>query len=140
VATTTTTQPTSFSPQSGATATTATYVPPTASYTLNLTAGTSPCWVSVLSSATGKSLFTGTLPAGQSQQVPAQGTTTVTIGAPSALAVTLDGEPVTMPPGFQAPFTMTMQPAVTPGTTVTTSGTTAPTGSTTTSQGQPATP
>ena len=72
--------------------------------------------------------------------MPASDGTEVQLGAPGAISITLDGEPVTMPPGFQAPFTMTMQPAVTPGTTVTTGGTTAPTGSTTTSQGQPATP
>jgi len=107
--TTTTTVPPKFTPVA-ATATTATYVPPAASFSVTLVTTTGACWVDVTSS-TGATLFTQTLPIGTTKTITASGSTTVILGAPSAIDVSIDHEPVVLPTGFQTPFTMTLQPA-----------------------------
>ena len=56
-------------------------------------------------------LFTGTLFAGQSHAISATGPVTVIAGAPAAFTATVDGSAVTLPPGFQAPFTLSFQTA-----------------------------
>ncbi len=105
---TTTTVPTSFVATTS-TPTSATYVPPAPSYTLTLTATTGACWVTVKSS-TGSTVFSQTLASGQTQSVPLAGASTIDLGAPSALTVTLDRKPVVLPNGYQTPFLMTFQP------------------------------
>jgi len=115
---TTTTLPVRFTPQSS-TATTALYVAPSADYTVNVNATTGSCWVEVTSVATGTVLYTATLTPGEQQSVKASGTTTVLMGAPGAVAVSIDQTPVAFPLGYATPFTMTIQA---PTTTTTTSG------------------
>ncbi len=121
---TTTTVPSSFT-ATASTATSATYVPPTPSYTLTLTATTGACWVTVKSS-TGSSVFSQTLAAGQSKSMPLTGASTIDLGAPGALTLTLDRKPVVLPNGYQTPFVMTFQPAATSSTAA--AGTTGTTG------------
>jgi uncharacterized membrane protein len=121
---TTTTVPASFVATTS-TPTSATYVPPAPSYTLTLTATTGACWVTVKSS-TGSTVFSQTLASGQTQSVPLAGASTIDLGAPSALTVTLDRKPVVLPNGYQTPFLMTFQP---PGASSTgTAGTAGSTG------------
>ncbi len=107
--TTTTTVPARFVPVA-ATSLTATYHPPAATYSVTLSTKTSDCWVTV-SSSSGTSIFSETMHPGQSKSLSVTGEATVTIGAPSVLAVTLDHEPVILPAGYGTPFTMTLQPA-----------------------------
>ncbi len=107
--TTTTTVPARFVPVA-ATSLTATYHPPAATYSVTLSTKTSDCWVTV-SSSSGTSIFSETMHPGQTKTLSVTGEATVTIGAPSALAVTLDHEPVVLPTGYGTPFTMTLQPA-----------------------------
>jgi redox-sensitive bicupin YhaK (pirin superfamily) len=107
VSTTTTTVPTSFHAVSS-TATTATYNPPTASYSLVLTAASGDCWVSVTSGSTAAT--SKTLLQGQALPIAGNGTTTVTLGAPGAVSITLDHEPLVLPSTYQSPFVLTLVP------------------------------
>jgi hypothetical protein len=84
-------------------------------YSLALAATTGECWVDATNTATGAVLFTGTLFAGQSHAIAATGPVTVIAGAPAAFSATVDGAAVTLPPGFQAPFTLNFEAA--PATT-----------------------
>jgi hypothetical protein len=59
----------------------------------------------------GNVLFSSVLLAGQSHIVAATGPVTVVAGAPSSFAATVDGAPVSLPPGAQAPFTLSFVPA-----------------------------
>ena len=113
--TTTTTTSTAPPAVSGATAATphaATYDVAAASYSLSLAASSGECWVEAENPATGTVLFSGTLFSGQSHIVSASGPVVVIAGAPGAFAATVNGVPVTLPPGYQSPFTLTFQ---TPG-------------------------
>jgi hypothetical protein len=76
-----------------------------ASYALVLDATNGECWVQA-TNASGSVLFTGVLYAGQSHTVPATGAVTVIAGAPNAFSATVNGVPVSLPSGFQAPFTL----------------------------------
>jgi hypothetical protein len=60
-------------------------------------------------------LFIGTLYAGQSHTITASGPLTVLAGAPSAFTATVNGTPVSLPAGYQAPFTLTFQTPAAPG-------------------------
>ena len=62
-------------------------------------------------------LFTTTLLAGQSHAIAATGPVTVIAGAPGAFSATVNGAPVTLPPGNQAPFTLQFQTAAAASTT-----------------------
>jgi hypothetical protein len=53
-------------------------------------AASAPCWTQVRS-ASGTTLFTGTIAAGQSQTVPVPGNATLTLGNTHAATVTVDG-------------------------------------------------
>ena len=117
--TTTTTAPTSFSAQS-TTANSATYVPPTPSYQLTFTASNGACWVLVTAQSTGSTLYTAVMPKGTSQTVPASDGTEVQLGAPSAITITLDGEPVILPSSITSPYALYFQPAASAATTPTT--------------------
>jgi hypothetical protein len=90
-----------------------------ASYSLTLGANNGECWVSATDTSTGKVLFSGTLFTGQSETVAATGPLTVIAGAPGAFTATVNGAAVVLPPGAQAPFTLTfLSPSGTPsGTT-----------------------
>jgi hypothetical protein len=110
--TTTSTAPPAVSGATTATPHAATYDVAAASYSLSLAASSGECWVEAENPATGTVLFSGTLFSGQSHIVSASGPVVVIAGAPGAFAATVNGVPVTLPPGYQAPFTLTFQ---TPG-------------------------
>jgi hypothetical protein len=109
--TTTTLAPPVSLPQSS-TASTATYDVAGSSFSLSFAATSGPCWVDATNSTSGATLFAGTLQPGKNQSVNVTGPATVIIGAPSVLAVAVDGSQVAMPTGFDTPFTMMF---VTPG-------------------------
>jgi hypothetical protein len=109
--TTSTTAPPAVSAPTTASAHAATYTVQATSYTLNVAATVGECWVEITATPTGSPLFTGTLQSGQSHSVTVTGSATVIAGAPVAFSATVDGAPVTLPPGNQAPFTLTFQPA-----------------------------
>jgi hypothetical protein len=112
--TTTTTAPPAVSAPANASANTATYQVADASYSIVLAAHSGECWVQATQTSTGKVLYAGTLLSGQSQTVPASGSVSVVAGAPGAFTATVNGAAVVLPPGAQAPFTLTFQP---PGVT-----------------------
>ncbi|MGH9019326.1 MAG: DUF4115 domain-containing protein, partial [Acidimicrobiales bacterium] len=95
---------------SAATASTAAYGAPVTGYTVALRAS-GLCWVEATDSSTGQVLWTGTLQTGQSQSIPATGTVLLRLGAADDVTVTLNGETVALPAGFQSPFDMTFAPA-----------------------------
>ena len=97
--------PTVSSPQA-ATAQSATYDVADTTFTVTLTATSGACWVDATSSATGTTLFSGTLAAGVQYSFSATGPVTLIVGAPTVLHATVDGDAVVLPPGFQTPFTM----------------------------------
>ncbi len=108
-ATTTTTSTTALpavSTPAAVSAHAANYTVAASSYALNIAATTGECWVEVTNPATGSVLFTTTLLAGQSHTVAATGPVTVIAGAPGAFTATINGAPVTLPLGNQAPFTL----------------------------------
>jgi hypothetical protein len=55
-------------------------------------------------------LWTGTIEAGESQQISATGSLLVRLGADDVV-VSLDGKPVTLPAAHQSPFDVTFQSA-----------------------------
>ena len=87
----------------------ATYTMGSVNYALALSATSGACWLEATNTSTGAVLFSGTLDAGQSHTVTASGPVTVVVGAPSAFAATVNGTPLTLPAGYQAPFTLTLQ-------------------------------
>jgi hypothetical protein len=99
----------------------ATYQVTSDSYSLVLSASNGECWVDVVTT-TGTTLFTGTLFTGQSHTIAATGPVKVVAGAPAAFAATVNGVALSLPFGYQAPFTLTFD---TPGSpaAVTTSST-----------------
>ena len=113
-ATTTTTSTTAPPLVSTATATTAhsaTYTVSAADYSLTVGATSGECWVDVTNTATRAVLFTTTLQSGQSHAIAASGPVTVIAGAPAVFTADVNGSPVTLPPGNQAPFTLNFQTA-----------------------------
>ncbi len=124
-ATTTTTTPPAVSSPKATSVHSATYQVASGSFSLVLSASNGECWVDATTSA-GTTLFTGTLFSGQSHTVSATGPVTVIAGAPAAFAATVNGAAVSLPFGFQAPFTLTF---LTPGSATGTGGTAGPTGS-----------
>ncbi len=85
-----------------------------------------PCWVLATATATGSTLWTGTIEAGGSQVIHASGVITVELGAPSG-SLTLNNVPVAFPTPAHTPFVATFQPTTSgssvPGTSSTTPGT-----------------
>lgn len=102
---TTTTVPIVSLPTSGS-AGDVTYDVAGSTFVLSLSATTGQCWVQVSDTASGAVLYTGTLGAGGQHTVNATGPLTVVVGAPSVLAASVNGRPVTMPQGYQTPLTM----------------------------------
>lgn len=84
---------------------TATYTVGVSSFSLGLSATSGPCWVEATDGA-GTVLFTGILGPGQTHTVAGSGPVSVIAGAPATFAATVNGEAVTLPTGFLAPFTL----------------------------------
>lgn len=128
--TTTTTLPARFTPEAGWTPTGATYPAPATRYRLTVTSASGDCWVDITGTAApaGKAgttsttsttapnsgsaavVYTGTVNAQSSRSVTVVGATSVELGALNDVGVTLNGRPVIVPPGAQAPFTLQFQP------------------------------
>ncbi len=108
--TTTTSAPPAVSAPQPTSAQAATYKVAAASYSLSLAATGGECWVEA-TSASGSVLFSNVLSAGQSHAIAATGPVTVVAGAPGSFAATVDGAPVSLPPGAQSPFTLSFVPA-----------------------------
>ena len=104
--TTTSVAPLTVSGPTASSAHEATYNVASATYALSLSATGAQCWVDATDTATGSVLFTGTLFSGQSHTIGATGPVTVVAGAPAVFSATVDGTAVTLPPGYQAPFTL----------------------------------
>jgi hypothetical protein len=104
--TTTSTPPPPVSSPQAATTQSATYDVAATAFTVTLTTTSGACWVDATSSATGTTLFSGTLAAGAQHSFSATGPVTLIVGAPTVLHTTVDGDAVDLPPGFQTPFTM----------------------------------
>ncbi len=107
--TTTSTAPPTVSEPQGSTAHSATYQVAAPSYSLSLAATAGQCWVEATNTANGSVLFAATLYPGQSHAIAATGPVTVIAGAPGSFAATVNGSAVTLPLGYQAPFTLTFQ-------------------------------
>ncbi|MGC8463229.1 MAG: DUF4115 domain-containing protein [Acidimicrobiales bacterium] len=105
--TTTTTVPAQVTPVSvGSGGTTANYpVPGTGAFTVTV-AASAPCWIDATEASSGSVLWTGTLQAGSSQSIRSPGTLSLELGAPGA-TLTVDGTPVSFPPGMHTPFVAT---------------------------------
>jgi hypothetical protein len=104
--TTSTPLPPPVSSPQAASAQSATYDVADTTFTVTLTATSGACWVDATSSATGTTLFSGTLAAGVQHSFSATGPVTLIVGAPTVLHATVDGDALVLPPGFQTPFTM----------------------------------
>ena len=109
--TTTTIAPLTVSAPTASSAHAATYHVADASYSLSLAATSAECWVEVTDTASGSVLFTATLFSGQSHTIAATGPLTVIAGAPAAFSATVNGASVTLPIGYQAPFTLSFETA-----------------------------
>jgi hypothetical protein len=109
-----TTQPPAVSAPLSSTASSATYRVSQTDFTLGLTATSGACWVDATNSTTGSPYFVGTLEPGQQQTVAASGPVTVVLGAPGALAASVNGTTVQLPTGFSTPFTMSFAANVPP--------------------------
>ncbi len=109
--TTATSAPLAVSAPTATSAFGATYQVADASYSLSLAATTGECWIDATNTATGSVLFTGTLLSGQSHTITASGPVTVVAGAPAAFSATVNGSGVTLPLGYQAPFTLRFESA-----------------------------
>ena len=107
--TTTAPAPPAVSEPQGATTHAATYHVAATNYSLSLAATAGECWIEVTNTANGSALFTATLFPGQSHTIAATGPVTVIAGAPGSFTATVNGSAVTLPLGYQAPFTLTFQ-------------------------------
>jgi hypothetical protein len=108
------------------TSTTASYAAPGASYQVNVTASTQPCWIQATSVATGTTLWAGTIETGDSQIIQATGTVVLDMGALGSV-VTLNGVPVVLPTPLAVPFEATFTPGASATTPTTAPATTTPT-------------
>ncbi len=90
------------------TAVTADYSAPATGYTVGLQA-TGPCWVEATTTASGALVWTGTLAPGQTRSIAATGSLLLRLGASDDVSVSLNGETVAFPTGFQSPFDMTFE-------------------------------
>jgi hypothetical protein len=90
--------------------TSATYAPASASYVLSVGATTGQCWVGVTAS-NGTTVLSQTLTPGTVKSLTMTGRSTIVIGAPSVVTISIDHVTVVLPAGAQAPFTVTVVPA-----------------------------
>jgi hypothetical protein len=109
--TTSTPPPPAVSSPQAATPQSATYDVADSTFTVMLTATSGACWVDATSTATGATLYSGTLSAGGQHSFSAAGPVTLIVGAPAALSTSVDGGAVALPAGFQTPFTMSFVPS-----------------------------
>src|ERR1019366_4332382 len=93
---------------SSSTASSATYPVGSNSFQITVTA-TGPCWIDASTLASGSTLWTGSLQAGNVQVIQATGPTAVQIGAAS-VSFTVDTVPVVLPTPLHTPFVATFQP------------------------------
>lgn len=107
--TTTTTLPARYTAVSTTTSS-ATYAPTAASYTLTAGATSGSCWLTV-TEANGTTMLSQTLTSGSTRSLAISGKATILIGAPSVASLKIDNVPIVLPPGAQAPFTVTLVPA-----------------------------
>jgi hypothetical protein len=103
---------------SSSTASSATYPVGSNSFQITVTA-TGPCWIDASTLASGSTLWTGSLQAGNVQVIQATGPTTVQIGAAS-VSFTVGTVPVVLPTPFHTPFVATFQPVAAASTSATT--------------------
>ncbi len=108
-----TTVPAQFTPAPGATANDATYVAPAANVALVVSVASGACWVDAHDVATGQTLLATTIESGGQQTISTTGATTILLGAPTEVTITLNGKPVVLPAGAQSPLTLTFQPKAT---------------------------
>ncbi len=104
----TTTVPHQYAPVNS-TASSATYVPSTSTYSLTVGATTADCWMSV-TSASGTTVLEQTFAPGASASVSLTGHATILIGAPKVAKVSIGGVPVVLPSGVAGPYTVTLSP------------------------------
>ncbi len=102
---TTTTAPPGIT-ASTSTPTTGTFAVPSPTYQLTVTATTGPCWVDATSLASGSTLWTGTVQAGQNQVIPATGNSQIELGSPT-VSMMVGQAPVVFPSSFHAPYVAT---------------------------------
>jgi hypothetical protein len=93
------------------TAATATYRTAATTYTVVVTAQSGECWVQATNPNTGALVWQGLLAQGSRQTLQGSGPMEIELGAASAAAMTLDGVPVALPPGFHSPFLATFSPS-----------------------------
>jgi hypothetical protein len=104
------------------TPTTAIYPVGSSPYRLTISAS-GPCWIDATTVSTGTTLWTGTLQAGQVQQIQGSGIVRVEMGSLAA-SLAVDAAPVVLPTPTQTPFAATFEPSSTgtpAGTTPSTS-------------------
>jgi Domain of unknown function (DUF4115) len=109
--TTSTPPPPAVSSPQAATPQSATYDVAAGTFTVTLSATSGACWVDATSTATGATLYSGTVAAGGQHAFNAAGPVTLIVGAPTVLSTSVDGDAVVLPPGFQTPFTMNFVPS-----------------------------
>jgi Domain of unknown function (DUF4115) len=97
--------PPELQPSSGSSSTSGVYVAPSTAYTVDLRA-TGLCWVQATQASTGAIVWTGTLESGQTRAIAATGSLFLRLGAANDVDVSVNGEQVLMPTGFQSPFDM----------------------------------
>jgi hypothetical protein len=73
---------------------------------------TSPSWVEIRTGAgTGPVVFAGTMRSGTHRSVPTSGGSTVLLGNPAGVSVSVNGAPLAVPrPTVPRPFTLLFQP------------------------------
>ncbi len=103
--TTSTSSPQVVVPQS-TTGRSATYDVAGTNYTLAFSATSGLCWVDVTNSTSGTTLFEKTLAPGEQHSLAVSGPVTVVIGAPTVMALLVNGSAVALPSGFHTPFTV----------------------------------
>lgn len=103
-----------ISPATQVSATSATYTVGMGTFSVVLTATTGQCWFDA-TTAGGSTLFTGILAPGQTHTVVVTGPVSVEAGAPGSFTAAINGSAITLPAGYQAPFTLHFLPA--PSTT-----------------------
>jgi len=103
---------------SSSTASSATYPVGGNSFQITVTA-TGPCWIDASTLASGSTLWTGSLQAGNVQVIQATGPTAVQIGAAS-VSFTVGTVPVVLPTPLHTPFVATFQPVAAASTSATT--------------------
>ena len=104
--TTTTTTPSVLSPRSSTTGG-ASYVVPTASFSVQVST-TGACWMEVGPTSNGPFSFVGTVPSGQQRVFPASSQLWIRLGRPGNVTVAVNGTPVQLTAAGSAPYNLTI--------------------------------